>query len=398
MIRFFGGNRVKILFVVNNVYATGNGLSASARRTAEYLRAAGDEVEFLSGANPDPNGPEPRFLLGEFKVPIFDGLIRQQGYTFASHEREVIREAVKWADLVHLEEPFFLEMAVVRIAEEEGKPVTGTYHLHPENMYASIHLGWEKALNTTTLRLWRDAVFNRCLIVQCPTENVKERLLHYHFKPELRVISNGLLIEDKGIDADVRALVDPNAKYHVLYIGRLSVEKDPFTLLRAMEFCRHRDELQLIFAGRGPMEDKVKAEAQALVDKGILPFAPSFAFLPIGKLQALARLSDLYVHCATIEVEGLSCLEAIGTGLVPVIAKAKLSATSQFALSQKSIFPAGNAKALAGKIDYWLDHDDERKKEAERYKALPEQYAIEKSIAALRQMFRDAMELHKQST
>ncbi len=386
---------MKILFVVNNVYATGNGLSASARRTAEYLRASGDDVKFLSGANPDPNGPQPEFLLGEFKVPIFDGLIKQQGYTFANRDREVIREAVRWADLVHLEEPFFLEMATARIAEEEGKPCTGTYHLHPENLFASIHMGWEKALNTTTLRLWRDAVFNKCLLVQCPTENVKERLVRYHFKPELRVISNGLLIEDRGEDADVNALVDPTARYHVLYIGRLSVEKDPFTLLRAMEFCRHRNDLQLIFAGRGPMEDKVKAEAQVLVEKGILPHAPSFAFLPIGKLQALARKADLYVHCATIEVEGLSCLEAIGTGLVPIIAKAKLSATSQFALSPKSTFPAGNAKALATRIDDWLDHDENRKREAERYKALPEQYAIEKSIAELRQMFADALSLHE---
>lgn len=387
---------MKILFVVNNVYATGNGLSASARRTAEYLRAAGEEVRFLSGANPDPNGPQPDFLLGEFKVPVFDGLIRQHGYTFAARERDVIREAVRWADLVHLEEPFFLEMATARIAEEEGKPLTGTYHLHPENLYASIHMGWEKALNTTTLRLWRDAVFNKCLLVQCPTENVKERLVRYHFKPELRVISNGLLIEDRGEDADVDALIDPTARYHVLYIGRLSVEKDPFTLLRAMEFCRNRENLQLIFAGRGPIEDKVKAEAQALLDKGILTHTPSFAFLPIGKLQALARRADLYIHCATIEVEGLSCLEAIGTGLVPVIAKAKLSATSQFALSPKSIFPAGNAKALAARIDDWLDHDERRLREAERYKALPEQYAIEKSIAELRQMFSDALALHKE--
>ena len=144
---------MKILFVVNNVYATGNGLSASARRTAEWLRKSGEEVKFLSGPNPDPNGPQPEFLLSEFKVPIFDGLVKQQGYTFASNERKVIREAIKWADLVHLEEPLFLEMAVVKIAEEEGKPLTGTYHMHPENMYASLHLGWEKALNTTTLRL-----------------------------------------------------------------------------------------------------------------------------------------------------------------------------------------------------------------------------------------------------
>ena len=35
---------MKILFVVNNFYASGNGLSASARRTVRYLKEAGEEV------------------------------------------------------------------------------------------------------------------------------------------------------------------------------------------------------------------------------------------------------------------------------------------------------------------------------------------------------------------
>ena len=32
---------MKILFVLNNFYAVGNGLSASARRTVEYLKQSG---------------------------------------------------------------------------------------------------------------------------------------------------------------------------------------------------------------------------------------------------------------------------------------------------------------------------------------------------------------------
>ena len=48
---------MKILFVVNNYYASGNGLSASARRTVKYLREAGEDV------------------------PVFDPLIQSHGYT-----------------------------------------------------------------------------------------------------------------------------------------------------------------------------------------------------------------------------------------------------------------------------------------------------------------------------
>ena len=42
---------MKILFVINNFYVTGNGLAASARRTVEYLKQTGHEVRILSGPN-----------------------------------------------------------------------------------------------------------------------------------------------------------------------------------------------------------------------------------------------------------------------------------------------------------------------------------------------------------
>ena len=48
---------MKILFVVNNFYASGNGLSASARRTVRYLREAGEEVRVLSGRNHEADTP-----------------------------------------------------------------------------------------------------------------------------------------------------------------------------------------------------------------------------------------------------------------------------------------------------------------------------------------------------
>ena len=101
---------MKILFVLNNFYVKGNGLSASARRTVQALRDAGEEVRVLSGPNPDPNGPQPDFLLPGFYFPLFQPIIDAHGYHFASGDKRIIEEAVRWADVVHLEEPFVLEI------------------------------------------------------------------------------------------------------------------------------------------------------------------------------------------------------------------------------------------------------------------------------------------------
>ncbi|MBR5702745.1 MAG: hypothetical protein IKX45_00660, partial [Bacteroidales bacterium] len=115
---------MKILFVVNNYYASGNGLSASARRTVKYLREAGEDVRVLSGKNHESETPQPDYVLKDFHVPVFDPLIQSHGYKFAKTDIKVIMEAVKWADVVHLEEPFVIEMATARIAAMLKVPCT----------------------------------------------------------------------------------------------------------------------------------------------------------------------------------------------------------------------------------------------------------------------------------
>ncbi len=381
---------MKILYVVNNFYVKGNGLSASAQRTVKYLREAGLDVKVLSGDDPQST-EKPDFMLPTWKVPIFNELVRTQGYSFAASDKAVIRQALQWADIVHIEEPFLLQMEVCKMATEMGKILTGTYHLHPENLFSSIYMRKSLFLNRSTMTLWRDSVFNKCKILQCPTENVRQRLEKWHFKPELRVISNGMLPHDIDENSPICSSDSPDGTFTIVTTGRFSVEKDQITLLKAMKHSQFADRIRLVFAGRGPIGDRLKNTARRLVAKGVIKYEPDFGFHTLEELEGIYHHSDLYIHCATVEVEGLSCMEAIELGLVPIIATGKLTATAQYALSEQSKFPARNAKALAKRIDYWLSHEAERKAEARRYLGMGKEYDIRKSISKLVQMYEDAM-------
>ena len=381
---------MKILFVVNNYYASGNGLSASARRTVQYLREAGQDVRVLSGRNHEADEPQPDYVLADFHVPVFDGLVQSNGYKFAKTDFAVIRRAVRWADVVHLEEPFIIQVVTARIARYYKVPCTGTYHLHPENLFCSINLGDWKFLNYSTLLTWRDFVFNLCSDIQCPTENVLERLRKFGFKARLHLISNGIIP-----DLSIRPRVEddnPERPFLVVCIGRLAVEKDQPTLLEAMKYSKYAHRIQLYFAGRGPEADAIKEKAHKLYEDGIVKYEPIFRFHDRDGLRKLAAEADLYIHCATVEVEGLSALEALQQAVVPVIAKGELTATSQFALDEHSLFPTKDPEALAACIDYWLDHPVERQEMGWRYAESTEEYDIHKSIAALIDMFRMAVE------
>lgn len=375
---------MKILFVLNNYYSTGNGLSASARRTVAALKEAGEEVRVLSGPNHTPGGPQPEYLLKDFYFPIFQPIINAHGYHFASTDTRVVEEAVRWADVVHMEEPFVLEIRTAKIARKLGKPITGTYHMHPENIFYSLGMGGWKFPNETLLKIWRNWCFNKWEYVQCPTRNVKDRLVAAGYTADLRVISNGIVP-----DACVR-VPHENKPWVVICIGRLSGEKDQHTLLDAMKHSKHAKNIQLIFAGRGPQEKKIRRKAHELFTRGVLAYDPAFEFMDRNGLRNLAAKADLAIHCATVEVEGLSIMEAMQQGAVPIIAQGPITGTYQFALDDRSRFHQKDPRELAGKIDWWLDHPTELDSMREAYVNEMKTYSIETSVRELRKMFRDA--------
>lgn len=377
---------MKILFVVNNYYIKGNGLGASARRSVKLLKEAGHDVRVLSAKNPYKGGPEPEFCLDDVKICFFNKLVVAQGYSFAKINRKTIRRAVEWADVVHIEEPFFIQRVTLHWVRKLGVPCTATYHLHPENMFASINMENCRFINEMMLRFWRRRVFDHCSDIQCPTANVRERLERAGFKACLHEISNGIEPEE-----GFHIFHGDDEPFRICCIWRLSREKDQFTLLEAMRYSKYASRIQLHFAGRGPMKKEYEEMAEKLYEEGVLKYMPVFTFEDRDGLRKIARTSDLYVHCATIEVEGLSCLEALQQGVVPVIAEGRLTATPQFALDERSLFPMRNPKALAEKIDYWVEHPEERKTMSSEYIRSTGQYDINKSIAALINMFETAI-------
>ena len=388
---------MKILFVLNNFYTTGNGLAASARRTVAKLREAGHEVRLVSGPNHKNPDQQPDYPLKDYKFPIVNPIIVAQGYAFAQSNLPLMEEAARWADVIHLEEPFVIEDRMIKICKELGKPLTATYHLHPENITNSLGplVHW-KALNRIILTNWRDRTFNYCEYLQCPTENVMDRMRRYHIQAQCEVISNGI-VPDPCIRPETPPTdyTDPDRPLKVIYIGRLSREKDQPTLLEAMRYSKYACRIQLHFAGKGPTAKKIKRMAHQLYLEGVLAYDPLFTFEDRDGLRRMAAQADLAIHCATIEVEGLSIMEAMQQGVVPIIAEGRYSGTSQFALDRRSIFPEQNPEALAHRIDYWLDHPELRWETGWRYVAHMENYSIDISVEKLVQMFQKAIDAKK---
>lgn len=380
---------MKVLFVCNNAYNRGNGLTVSVHNTMRKLREHGVDARLMAVRNPDPDGSQPEFPLEHWKFPVFEPLIYTNGFAFAKIDRKRISEALEWADIVHVQEAMPLENVVVRMARKMGKTITATFHLYPHNVSANLGLPKHNFINWPLVSFWKRLVFNHCTDIQCPTEIVREYLAKQGFKSRLHVISNGIDIPAEPVKA---APLSTNGTVDILCIGRLANEKSQDTLLEAMRYSRHADQIRLVFAGNGPKAKAYKKMAERLYKQGVLKIPASFGFYTHDELHELARKSYLYIHCAWVEVEGLSCLESLREGIVPVIAEGKLIGTSVFSLCPESLYPAFDSKTLAQRIDWWIEHPELRNQMAQRYADSARNYDIDKTTEALIGMFRQALD------
>ena len=380
--------KMKVLFVCNNAYTPGNGLSASARNTVRQLRLHGVDARLMAIRNQDPSGPQPDFPLEHFKFPIFEPVIRANGFAYAKIDRKVIEQAVDWADVVHMDEAMPLESVVRKIAVRKGKPCTATFHLYPHNITANLDMGKRNFVNDLIMRWSKSIVYNYCSDIQCPTAEVARYLRENDVRARLHVISNGIHLSEEPLQTQP---VMPGNPIDILCVGRLSNEKSQGTLLEAMRYCHNASRIRLHFAGNGPKGKKYQKMANRLVKDGILTYEPVFGFYSAEELSALARKCYLYIHCAWVEIEGLSCLEMTSEGLVPVIGEGKLIGTSGFALCPESLYPVGDSQALASRIDWWIANPAIRNRMSQEYANAARKYDINKSMEELKAMFEQAL-------
>ena len=371
---------MKILLVIDDYISSNNGTTISCRRFAGELRRQGHEVRVLGTSLPDE--PE-MFRLEEYHLPIVDGLVRANDFHFARVDMAVIREAVAWADVVHCMMPFMLTYRTEQVCRALHKPATAAFHIQPENLLSAVRLGKFSLIVDLLYWVWRVGIYNKFRYIHTPSSFMRQEMRAHGYKGDIRAISNG--ISSAFCQQEKRKSPKMQGKIVITMVGRLAREKRQDVILRAVRKSKYADRIQVVFAGKGPLERWYKRIGKRLTNP------PMFVYLNQQDLLSLLRQTDLYVHASDMESEAISCIEAFATGLVPVISDSRKSATRQFALDERSLFKAGNSDDLAAKIDYWLDHPAEKQRMERAYAQQGLDYTLEASVRKCVEMFTEAM-------
>lgn len=362
-----------------------NGTTTACMNLVRYLQSRGDEVRILC-CDKDKKGLENYFVVPTLNFgPLLNKVIERNGVALAKPDKKIIEEAIKGSDVVHVMMPFALGKKATKIAKKMNIPVTAGFHCQAENFTSHIGMMNFGVANHLTYRNFYKKMYKRVDAIHYPTDfikNVFEKSVHH--KTNSYVISNG--VHNRFKKQEVEKPEELKDKFVILFTGRYSKEKSHKVLIKAVSKSKYKDRIQLIFAGDGPEKNRlVKCSKKNNIT------LPIMKFFPKDDLVKVINYSDLYCHPAEIEIEAIACLEAITCGIVPIISNSKRCATKAFALDKNNLFECNNSKDLANKIDYWIEHPEEKKVESEKYLGYTERFNQDKCMLQMRNMMEDCI-------
>ena len=370
---------MKVVLVVDYFGNTTNGTTMTARHLYKQLEANGHEVAVITGAG---NGWPNVYECGIMNIPIGNYFFRSNGFYFSKVKMDKVKAALEGADLVHFLADFHLERVVKKYCDKNHIRTFAAFHIQPENATYQLGLGKSRIVNFVLYRFYRNIFFDKFEHIHCPSKMIAGELTRHKFKAQLHVVSNG--ISDRFHPVPTEKPEEYKDNFIICMVGRITHEKRQDLVVKAIAHSKYASKIKLFLLGRGTWTKKITKMAKKKLQNEAF-----IGFVSHEELLKILNYSDLYIHASDIEIEAISCMEAFACGIVPVISDSPLSATSQFALTPNSVFKAGNYHDLAKQIDYWYEHEAEKKEYEKKYAEFAKGYYLEKCNKELISIFED---------
>ena len=290
-----------------------SGVGVTLLRLTEALEERGHQVRVYTAnyarTKGQPDRPE---VHRSPSVPLF--LYPDVQWAFP-RLRDILDDAARFRpDVVHVATEFALGLAGLKVARQLRVPLIASAHTDYEQYAGRYGVDWAVRAGWRYLR-WFYGQGHRVL---CPSRIYEE---HLHSRG---VANTG--VWSRGVDTNCfnprfrseayrRALGVQPGDLLVTYIGRIAREKNLGLLLEAWDLLApDRGSAKLSLVGRGPLEVDIRRREIPGVHVAGLTHGEA--------LSAAYASADIFAFPSTTETFGNSLLEAMGSGLPPLVAAA----------------------------------------------------------------------------
>ena len=300
---------MRVAIITENFLPKLDGVTRTLAKLLEYLQMAGHQalllgpdsgMEQYAGAEIIGTAGFPLPFYPELKFNFFRPLFVRRLNQFRPH-------------LVHVVDPVVLGTAGLAAARMLNTPLVSSYHTN-----LAAYCGYF-GFPMLTRPMWAYTRFlhNHCSLTFCPSPSTAD-LLHKQGFQHLRVWPRGVettLFQPGRRSLELRASwlnsrEQPAEKAVLLYVGRVSWEKNLRLLIQAYRGMDHR-HCHLVIVGNGPAYSEIQQELAGL------PVTLT-GYLSGEALAAAYASADIFAFPSRTETFGQVVLEAMASGL-PVV-------------------------------------------------------------------------------
>jgi len=262
-------------------------------------------------------------------------------------------------DLIHLHSPDTISWAALKYAKKGNIPIMVTHHTNFCKYLSYYHLSFLEPLVWYLLR----RLYRQLEIVTTPSQVIAEELIE-HKIPNVQALPWGVDIarfNESFRSQELRKqILKPGEKFILSCVCRLTWEKDLRTLAKAYNLLKqNRKDFAMIIAGDGPARKELES---------LMPGAIFFGHMEGDKFSQAYASADIFVFPSTTETFGNVTIEAMASGLVPVVANAGGSKALIRDGENGFLTEPQDYKGIAEKVSILLD--DDKKREQMRQTAL----------------------------
>lgn len=227
-------------------------------------------------------------------------------------------------DVIHIQTEFGIGIFGRIAGEILNVPVCYTYHTMWTDYSHYIVPGSMKTIDYAAKKIIEkiSKIYgDKCARLIVPSDKTAEALKSYGINREIDVIPTGIML-DKFEKRNERLVNEIISKYHlenkfvVTFLGRIASEKSIDILLYAFRKIKQVNKnIVLMIVGGGPQLDELKEIADDLeINDAVIFTGPKTS----DEVPSYYHASSLFVSASTSETQGLTFVEAMACGVVPV--------------------------------------------------------------------------------
>jgi glycosyltransferase involved in cell wall biosynthesis len=228
----------------------------------------------------------------------------------ARHYMRRVLDEVK-PDVIHYQSAVVLGRAAVREGAKRGIRIIGTNHLMLENMLEHTKIpaflqGWASSV------WWSDAhkTFAETAALTTPTRRAADFLERNGNLHDVLAISCGLRMSNYS------PRFDEKSPTRILFVGRVTGEKQIDVLLRAFAQLRGTPDLRFDVVGTGDQLHNLQRLAKSL---GIADRTKFHGYVTDQELRRIYSDATVFAIASIAELQSIATMEAMASGL-PVVA------------------------------------------------------------------------------